>query len=110
MTSDKKIQDLRSAVKESRRQLADHVRDKESSEKAQTGAQVSRGQQLAEDHDKAGRQLAVAESERRVADAAQRRKKQTDDIAGHQAQLRAEAQERREQRAKRDGAKPKGRR
>jgi hypothetical protein len=107
VTSDKKIQDLRTAVKESRRQLADHVRDKESSEKAQTGSQVSRGQKLADDHDKAGRQLAVAESERRVADAAQRRKKQTDDIAGHQAQLRLEAQERREQRAKRDGAKPK---
>lgn len=106
MTSDKKIQNLRSAVKESRRQLADHVRGKEGSEVAQTEAETHRGQKLAEDHDKAGRQLAVAESERRVADAAERRRKQTEDIAGHQAQLRKEAQERRELRAKRD-AKPK---
>ena len=109
MTSDKKIQTLRTAVKESRRELADHVRGKEASGSAQTEAQTNRGQKLAEDHDRAGRQLAVAESERRVADAAQRRKKQTDDIAGHQAQLRREAAERREQRAKRD-AKPKPKR
>jgi hypothetical protein len=102
--TDKKIQTLRTAVKESRRQLADHVREKEASEDAQTKTQTSRGRQLAEDHDRAGRQLAVAESERRVAEAAQRRKKQTDDIAGHQAQLRREAQERREQRAKSEPA------
>ena len=99
--TDKKIQTLRTAVKESRRQLADHVREKEGSEDAQTDAQTSRGRQLADDHDRAGRQLAVAESERRVAEAAQRRKKQTDDIAGHQAQLRREAQRQERQRSRR---------